>query len=90
MFTQFKNLKSTTIVSKEKFISTGGQIEIKVFNNDINKAMRQMKRKLQQQGMFRELKKLRFHEKPSAKRKRKKEESIRRGRKRLRKLKRFA
>jgi small subunit ribosomal protein S21 len=52
--------------------------------------MRQMKRKLQQQGMFHELKKLRFHEKPGAKRKRKKEESIRRGRKRLRKLKRFA
>lgn len=64
-------------------------MEIKVFNNDINKAMRQMKRKLQQEGMFRELKKRRFHEKPSAKRKRKKQESIRRERKRLRKLKRF-
>ena len=65
-------------------------MEIKVFNNDINKAMRLMKRKLQQEGMFRELKNRRFHEKPSAKRKRKKEESIRRERKRLRKLKRFA
>jgi small subunit ribosomal protein S21 len=65
-------------------------MEIKVFNNDINKAMRVMKRKLQQEGMFRELKNRRFHEKPSAKRKRKKEESIRRERKRLRKLKRFA
>ena len=64
-------------------------MEIKVFNNDINKAMRQMKRKLQQEGMFRELKKRRFHEKPSDKRKRKKQESIRRERKRLRKLKRF-
>jgi len=58
--TQFKDLKSTTIVSKEKLISTGGQIEIKVFNNDINKAMRQMKRKLQQQGMFHELKNFAF------------------------------
>jgi small subunit ribosomal protein S21 len=65
-------------------------MEIKVFNNDLNKAMRQMKRKLQQEGMFRELKKRRFHEKPSAKRKRKKEEAIRRERKRLRKLKRLA
>ena len=65
-------------------------MEIKVINNDLKKAMRQMKRKLQQEGMFRELKKRRFHEKPSAKKKRKKEESIRRERKRLRKLKRFA
>ena len=65
-------------------------MEIKVFNNDINKAMRLMKRKLQQEGMFRELKNRRFHEKPSDKRKRKKQESIRRERKRLRKLKRFA
>jgi len=64
-------------------------MEVKVFNNDLNKAMRQMKRKLQQDGMFRELKRRRFHEKPSAKRKRKQLESIRRERKRLRKLKRF-
>lgn len=64
-------------------------MEIKVFNNDINKAMRQMKRKLQLEGMFRELKNRRFHEKPSAKRNRKKEEAMRRERKRLRKLKRF-
>ena len=65
-------------------------MEIKVYNNDINTAMRQMKRKLHPEGMFRELKKRRFHEKPSAKRKRKKEESIRRERKRLSKFKRFA
>jgi len=65
-------------------------MEVKVFNNDLNKAMRQMKRKLQQDGMFRELKRRRFHEKPSARRKRKEQEAIKRERKRLRKLKRFA
>ena len=64
-------------------------MEVKVFNNDLNKAMKQMKRKLQQDGMFRELRRRRFHEKPSAKRKRKQLESIKRERKRLRKLKRF-
>lgn len=63
-------------------------MEIKVFNNDVNKALRQMKRKLQQEGVFRELKNRRFHEKPSEKRNRKKEEAMRRERKRLRKLKR--
>lgn len=65
-------------------------MEVKVFNNDLNKAMRQMKRKLQQDGMFRELKRRRFHEKPSARRKRKEQEAMKRERKRLRKLKRFA
>lgn len=64
-------------------------MEVKVFNNDVNKALRQMKRKLQHDGMFRELKRRRFHEKPSAKRKRKEQEAIKRERKRLRKLKRF-
>lgn len=86
----FKDITNTNIGLSENSYQEGDQMEIKVFNNDINKAMRQMKRKLQQEGMFRELKKRRFHEKPSAKRKRKKEESIRRERKRLRKLKRFA
>ncbi len=63
-------------------------MEVKVFDDDLNKAMRVMKRKLQQEGMFRELKKRRFHEKPSAKRKRKKAEAMKRERKRLRKLQR--
>jgi len=65
-------------------------VEVKVFNNDLNKAMKVMKRKLQQEGLFRELKKRRFHEKPSAKRKRKLKEALSRERKRLRKLQRFA
>lgn len=65
-------------------------MEIKVINNDLNKAMKVMKRKLQQEGLFREMKKRRFHEKPSAKRKRKQKEALSRERKRLRKLRRFA
>jgi small subunit ribosomal protein S21 len=65
-------------------------VEIKVHNNDLNKAMKVLKRKLQQEGLFREMKKRRFHEKPSAKRKRKQKEALNRERKRLRKLKRFA
>jgi len=65
-------------------------VEVKVFDNDLNKAMKVMKRKLQQEGLFRELKKRRFHEKPSAKRKRKVKEALSRERKRLRKMQRFA
>jgi small subunit ribosomal protein S21 len=65
-------------------------VEVKVLNNDLNKAMRVMKRKLQQEGLFRELKKRLAHEKPSEKRKRKQKESQSRERKRLRKLKRHS
>lgn len=65
-------------------------MEIKVYNGDLNKAMKVMKRKLQQEGLFRELRTRRFHEKPSDRRKRKQKEALRRERKRLRKLQRYS
>ena len=65
-------------------------MEIKVFNGELEKAMKVMKRKLQQEGIFRELKRRRFAEKPSDKRKRKHKEALRRERKRLSKMRRFA
>lgn len=65
-------------------------MEIRVVDRNLDKAMKIMKRKLQQDGLFREMKKRRFYEKPSAKRKRKEKESLRRERKRLSKLRRFS
>jgi small subunit ribosomal protein S21 len=47
-------------------------------------AIRHLKRKLQQEGLFRELKKRKFYEKPSVKKKRKQQEALRRKRKTLR------
>jgi small subunit ribosomal protein S21 len=47
-------------------------------------AIRNLKRKLQQEGLFRELKKRKFYEKPSVKKKRKQLEAQRRKRKTLR------
>ncbi|PLY00195.1 MAG: 30S ribosomal protein S21 [Desulfuromonas sp.] len=64
-------------------------MEVKVFNGELEKAMKVMKRKLQQEGIFRELKRRRFAEKPSDKRKRKHKEALRRERKRLSKIRRF-
>jgi len=64
-------------------------VEVKVFNGELEKAMKVMKRKLQQEGIFRELKRRRFAEKPSDKRKRKHKEALRRERKRLSKIRRF-
>ena len=61
-------------------------MEIKVHNDDLNKAMKVMKRKLQQDGFFRDLKKRRFYEKPSMRRKRKQAEARRRMLRAMRKM----
>lgn len=61
-------------------------MQIKVNNNDINHAVKKLKRKLQQDGMFRELKNRRHYEKPSVRRRRKAMEAERRLRKKMRKM----
>jgi len=60
------------------------RLTITVHGNDIERAMRDLKRALQREGLFRELKKRRFYEKPSVKRKRKQLEAEKRRRKALR------
>lgn len=50
-------------------------MEIRVRGNNIEKALRDLKIKLQKEGIFRELKKRRFYEKPSVKEKRKRIEA---------------
>lgn len=57
---------------------------ILVHGNDIDKALRDLKRMVQHDGLFKEIKKRRFYEKPSVKRKRKQVEAERRRRKALR------
>ncbi len=52
-------------------------IEVKV-GGDLEKALRLLKRKVQREGLQRELKHRRFHEKPSIKKKRKRVEAARR------------
>ena len=58
---------------------------ISVRDNDVDGALRMLKKKLQREGLFREMKLRKNYEKPSEKRKREKAESIRRMRKVLRK-----
>ena len=50
-------------------------MEIKVERNDIEKAITILKRKIQKDGLFKELKIRRFYEKPSLKKKRKQREA---------------
>jgi small subunit ribosomal protein S21 len=59
-------------------------LEIKVDGKDIEKAIRVLKRKIQRDGIFRELKNRRFYEKPSIKKKRKRIEAQKRRQKTLR------
>lgn len=60
---------------------------MKVFvrDNDVGAALRIMKRKLQREGVFREMKRRRAYEKPSVRAAREKAEGIRRRRKLMRK-----
>jgi small subunit ribosomal protein S21 len=59
-------------------------LEIRVYDRDIEKAIRLLKRKMQHDGLFRELKNRRFYEKPSLKKKRKRREAQKRKMKNLR------
>lgn len=56
-------------------------IEIRVFNNNVEKAIRVLKKKMLKDGIIRELKQRRYYEKPSEMKLRKQKENIRRWRK---------
>jgi small subunit ribosomal protein S21 len=56
-----------------------------VRENNVDQALRALKKKLQREGVFREMKRRRAYEKPSEKRAREKSEAVRRARKLARK-----
>ena len=55
-------------------------LEVKVVNNDLERAMKVLKKKIQNDGLFRRLKLKKSYEKPSECRRRKRRESERRQR----------
>ncbi len=60
-------------------------MRIIVRDNDVDQALRALKKKMQREGLFREMKLRRHYEKPSEKRAREKAAAIRRARKLARK-----
>lgn len=60
-------------------------MQVLVRENNVDQALRVLKKKLQREGVFREMKLRRAYEKPSEKRAREKAEGIRRSRKAARK-----
>jgi small subunit ribosomal protein S21 len=59
-------------------------LTVNVKDNNIEQALRSMKKKLQREGLFKEMKLRKHYEKPSLKKAREKEENIRRSRKNAR------
>ena len=56
------------------------EIQVKVLDNDLEKAMRILKKKIQNDGLFKRLKMKKNYEKPSEHRRRKQREALRRQR----------
>ena len=61
-------------------------MQVHVRDNNVDQALRILKKKLQREGVFREMKRRRFYEKPSEKRVREAQEAERRMRKLQKKL----
>jgi small subunit ribosomal protein S21 len=53
-------------------------LEIKVQGNDVERALKMLKTRLQKEGLFREIKKRKYYDKPSVKRKKKQAEARKR------------
>tara|TARA_R100001460_G_scaffold39320_1_gene74122 strand:+ start:1493 stop:1735 length:243 start_codon:yes stop_codon:yes gene_type:complete len=71
---------------RHPFICKGGDLmlEVKVRNNNVEKAIRQLKKKVMKEGILKEVKMRQYYEKPTLKRQRKEKENL----KRINKLKR--
>ncbi len=65
----------------ERSSDSSKPMEVRVEGDNINRAINQLKRKMANEGIYKELKKRRFYEKPSERKKRKQREAERRLRK---------
>ncbi|WP_157014223.1 30S ribosomal protein S21 [Mesorhizobium xinjiangense] len=61
-------------------------MQVLVRDNNVDQALKVLKKKMQREGIFREMKSRKAYEKPSQKRAREKAEAVRRSRKAQRKL----
>jgi small subunit ribosomal protein S21 len=73
--------RSTTETPTEE----GSPLQVIVRDNNVDQALKVLKKKMQREGVFREMKSRRSYEKPSEKRARQRAEAVRRARKLARK-----
>ena len=64
----------------------GKHLQVFVRDNNVDQALRVLKKKMQREGVFREMRRRKAYEKPSERKTREKAEAIRRARKAARKL----
>ena len=74
---------SSTLMHTQPLVVISLDVQVQD-NESLERALRRFKRKVQRSGLYSELRKRRFYEKPSAQRKRKREAAIRRERRRQR------
>ena len=72
-------------MDQSPFLGRGTLVQVNVRDNNVDQALRALKKKLQREGVFREMKMRKYFEKPSERRAREKAEAIRRARKLARK-----
>lgn len=64
-----------------KYLGVHGTVHVTVRDNNVDQALKALKKKMQREGVFREMKLRRSYEKPSERRAREKAEAVRRSRK---------
>jgi small subunit ribosomal protein S21 len=80
VFQIFQNLNTIGLRDDTKGARHLKEIEVKVVDNDLEKAMRILKKKIQNDGLFKRLKLKKSYEKPSEFKRRKQREALRRQR----------
>jgi small subunit ribosomal protein S21 len=82
-----RGLIGLPLPSRQSFGQTEREklVQVVVRDNNVDQALRALKKKMQREGIFREMKLRNYYEKPSEKRAREKAEAIRRARKLARK-----
>ena len=73
------------IVDRSANSTIGKHLQVFVRDNNVDQALRVLKKKMQREGVFREMKRRKAYEKPSERKNREKAEAVRRARKAARK-----
>ena len=79
------NPRTLMFISRVELERAVGRVQVVVRDNNVDQALRALKKKLQREGVFREMKLRNYYEKPSEKKARQKAEAVRRARKLARK-----
>ena len=69
------------LISFTRDDEVGRNVQVSVRDNNVDQALKVLKKKMQREGVFREMKLRRSYEKPSERRAREKAEAVRRARK---------